>query len=138
MDYLTIEGDLNGHVGSERRGLERVHGGRGVRNEEGDRVFALAIAHDLAVCSTFFVKRKRPLLAFLPLPVVEVAPVRKKHLKKKLLEAGLPNPYGPIQQAWSNAAKVILRCAKETLGKLEVIFKETRKHGSGTMKSSEL
>ncbi|XGW04937.1 hypothetical protein V3C99_015817, partial [Haemonchus contortus] len=34
-DYLTMEGDLNGHVDSERRGLERVHAGRGVgvRNE---------------------------------------------------------------------------------------------------------
>ncbi|XGW35868.1 hypothetical protein V3C99_019225, partial [Haemonchus contortus] len=59
-DYLTIAGDLNGHVGSERRGLERVHGGNGVgvRNDEGERVLALAIAHDLAVCSTFFAKRK--------------------------------------------------------------------------------
>uniref|UniRef100_A0A7I4YVT3 Reverse transcriptase domain-containing protein n=1 Tax=Haemonchus contortus TaxID=6289 RepID=A0A7I4YVT3_HAECO len=59
-DYLTIAGDLNGHVGSERRGLERVHGGDGVgvRNDEGERVLALAIAHDLAVCSTFFAKRK--------------------------------------------------------------------------------
>ncbi|VDL83782.1 unnamed protein product [Nippostrongylus brasiliensis] len=26
-DFLTIAGDLNGHVGSDRRGLERVHGG---------------------------------------------------------------------------------------------------------------
>nr|CDJ94278.1 Endonuclease exonuclease phosphatase domain containing protein [Haemonchus contortus] len=59
-DYLTIAGDLNGHIGSERRGLERVHGGKGVgvRNDEGERVLALAIAHDLAVCSTFFAKRK--------------------------------------------------------------------------------
>uniref|UniRef100_A0A7I4XUC2 Endo/exonuclease/phosphatase domain-containing protein n=1 Tax=Haemonchus contortus TaxID=6289 RepID=A0A7I4XUC2_HAECO len=59
-DYLTIAGDLNGHVGSERRGLERVHGGKGVgvRNVEGERVLALAIAHDSAVCSTFFAKRK--------------------------------------------------------------------------------
>ncbi|XGW09914.1 hypothetical protein V3C99_011856 [Haemonchus contortus] len=39
------------------------------------------------------------------------------HLKEKVLEAGLPNPNGPIQQAWSNAVKVILRCAKETLGR---------------------
>ncbi|VDO37280.1 unnamed protein product [Haemonchus placei] len=58
-DYLTIAGDMNGHVGSERRGLERVYGGRGigVRNEEGERVLDLAMAHDMAVCSTFFAKR---------------------------------------------------------------------------------
>ncbi|VDO20342.1 unnamed protein product [Haemonchus placei] len=54
-DYLTIAGVMNGHVGSERRGLERVRGfrGIGVRNEKGERVLDLAMAHDLAVCSTF-------------------------------------------------------------------------------------
>uniref|UniRef100_A0A7I4YGS6 PPM-type phosphatase domain-containing protein n=1 Tax=Haemonchus contortus TaxID=6289 RepID=A0A7I4YGS6_HAECO len=59
-DYLTIAGDLNGHIGSERRGMATVVGGRGVgvRNEEGERVLALAIAHDLAVCNTLFAKRK--------------------------------------------------------------------------------
>ncbi|XGW05514.1 hypothetical protein V3C99_016118, partial [Haemonchus contortus] len=40
----------------------------------------------------------------------------REHLKEKILEAGLPNPEGPIQQTWSNAVEVILRCAKETLG----------------------
>ncbi|VDL74000.1 unnamed protein product [Nippostrongylus brasiliensis] len=29
-DFLTVAGDLNGHVGTDRRGLERVHGGRGI------------------------------------------------------------------------------------------------------------
>ncbi|XGW34800.1 hypothetical protein V3C99_018654 [Haemonchus contortus] len=59
-DYLTIGGGLNGHIGSERRGQERIHGGRGVgvRNEEGKRVLDLAIAHNLAGCSIFFAKRK--------------------------------------------------------------------------------
>uniref|UniRef100_A0A7I5EA35 Transposase n=1 Tax=Haemonchus contortus TaxID=6289 RepID=A0A7I5EA35_HAECO len=40
----------------------------------------------------------------------------REHLNEKVLEAGLPNPGGPIQQTWSNAVKVILRCAKETPG----------------------
>ncbi|XGW12159.1 hypothetical protein V3C99_013104 [Haemonchus contortus] len=174
-DYLTIAGDLNGHVGSERRGLERVHGGKGVglRNDEGERVLALAIAHDLAVCSTFFAKRKsqkvtyssggketeidhvlvrrsslktvkdikvlpgedlapqhRPLLADIAIDLPKKSRTRterrirwwklhqseREHLKEKILEAGLPNPEGPIQQTWSNAVEVILRCAKETLG----------------------
>ncbi|VDO60286.1 unnamed protein product [Haemonchus placei] len=55
--YLTIAGDLNGHIGNERR---EAHGGRGVgvRNEERERVLALAIAHDMAVCSAFFAERK--------------------------------------------------------------------------------
>uniref|UniRef100_A0A7I4XW38 Endo/exonuclease/phosphatase domain-containing protein n=1 Tax=Haemonchus contortus TaxID=6289 RepID=A0A7I4XW38_HAECO len=41
-DYLTMGGDLNGHVDSEWKGQGRVHGGRGVgvRNE-GDRVLNL-------------------------------------------------------------------------------------------------
>ncbi|VDO67408.1 unnamed protein product [Haemonchus placei] len=179
-DYLTIAGDLNGHVGSERRGLERVHGGKGVgvRNDEGERVLALAIAHDLAVCSTFFGKRKsqkvtyssggketeidhvlvrrsslktvkdikalpgedlapqhRPLLANIAIDPPKKSRTRterrirwwklhqseREHLKEKILKAGLPNPEGPIQQTWSNAVEVILRCAKETLG-------ETREH----------
>ena len=53
-DYLTIAGDLNGHVGKDRRGLERVHGGQGIgtKNAEGERILDLATAHDLAICST--------------------------------------------------------------------------------------
>nr|CDJ96362.1 craniofacial development protein 2-like [Haemonchus contortus] len=56
-DYPTIEGDLSGHVGSERRRLGRVHVGQGigVRTEEGKNVLDLALAHDLAL---FFAKRK--------------------------------------------------------------------------------
>ncbi|VDL70849.1 unnamed protein product [Nippostrongylus brasiliensis] len=59
-DILTITGDLNGHVGTDRRGLERVHGGRGVgvKNEDGERILDLAVAHDLAICSRFFAKRE--------------------------------------------------------------------------------
>ncbi|XGW26716.1 hypothetical protein V3C99_007370 [Haemonchus contortus] len=166
---------MNGHVGSERRGLERVHGGRGigVRNEEGERVLDLAMAHDLAVCSTFFAKRRsqkvtyssggneteidhvlvrrsslktvkdikvlpgeelatqhRPLLADIAIELPKKSRTRterrirwwklhrleRENLKEKILEVGLPDPEGPIQQTWSNAVKVILGCAKETLG----------------------
>ena len=59
-DYLTIAGDLNGHVGKDRMGLERVHGGQGIgtKNAEGGRILDLAAAHDLAICSTFFAKRR--------------------------------------------------------------------------------
>ncbi|VDL70637.1 unnamed protein product [Nippostrongylus brasiliensis] len=59
-DFLTIAGDLNGHVGTDRRGVERVHGGRGVgsKNGDGERILDLAVAHDLAICSTFFAKRE--------------------------------------------------------------------------------
>uniref|UniRef100_W6NWA0 Uncharacterized protein n=1 Tax=Haemonchus contortus TaxID=6289 RepID=W6NWA0_HAECO len=49
-------------------------------------------------------------------PVVEAAPIRKGHLKEQILEAGLPDPKGLTQQTWNNVVKVILGCAKETLG----------------------
>ncbi|VDL76691.1 unnamed protein product [Nippostrongylus brasiliensis] len=40
--------------------MERVHGGRGVgsKNGDGERVLDLAVAHDLAICSTSFAKRE--------------------------------------------------------------------------------
>ncbi|VDL69797.1 unnamed protein product [Nippostrongylus brasiliensis] len=60
-DMLTIAGDYwNGHVGEERRGMERVHGGHGIgtRNDDGERIVDLASAHDLAICNTFFAKRE--------------------------------------------------------------------------------
>ncbi|VDL76640.1 unnamed protein product [Nippostrongylus brasiliensis] len=60
-DMLTIAGDLNGHVGEERRGMERVHGGHriGTRTDDGERIVdLLANAHDLAICNTFFAKRE--------------------------------------------------------------------------------
>ncbi|VDO85613.1 unnamed protein product [Heligmosomoides polygyrus] len=59
-NYLSIARDMNGHVGSGRKGVERVHGGKGIGliNPDGERILDLPIAHDLAVCSTFFAKRE--------------------------------------------------------------------------------
>ncbi|EYC34276.1 hypothetical protein Y032_0001g336 [Ancylostoma ceylanicum] len=59
-DYITVAGDFNGHVGQDRKGFERVHGGRGFgrRNQEDERIVELAKAHDLAIASTFFIKRE--------------------------------------------------------------------------------
>lgn len=46
-DYLSIAEDMNGHVGSGKRGVEKVHRGRGIglTNPDGG-------------CSTFFAKRE--------------------------------------------------------------------------------
>ncbi|VDL80271.1 unnamed protein product [Nippostrongylus brasiliensis] len=46
-DFLTVAGDLNGHVGTDRRGLEMMHGGRGIgcKNEDGEQITDLAVAH---------------------------------------------------------------------------------------------
>ena len=54
-DYITVAGDFNGHVGQDRKGFERVHGGRGFgrRNQEGERIVELAEAHDLAIATPF-------------------------------------------------------------------------------------
>uniref|UniRef100_A0A8L8JVB6 Cadherin domain-containing protein n=1 Tax=Heligmosomoides polygyrus TaxID=6339 RepID=A0A8L8JVB6_HELPZ len=51
---------MNGHVGSGRRGVERVYGGNGIGliNPDGERILDLAIAYDLAVCGTFFAKKE--------------------------------------------------------------------------------
>ncbi|VDL78262.1 unnamed protein product [Nippostrongylus brasiliensis] len=52
-DFLTIARDLNGHVGTGRRGLERVHERRGVgaKNEDGERIPDLAVAWQSAARS---------------------------------------------------------------------------------------
>ncbi|EYC13302.1 hypothetical protein Y032_0044g904 [Ancylostoma ceylanicum] len=59
-DYFVVGGDFNGHVGQDRSGLERVHGekGVGIKNFDGKRLTDLAEAHDLAIISTFFAKRR--------------------------------------------------------------------------------
>ncbi|VDP17909.1 unnamed protein product [Heligmosomoides polygyrus] len=55
-DYLSMKR----HVGSGRRGVGRVHGGKGIGliNTDRKRILDLVIAHDLAVCCTFFAKRE--------------------------------------------------------------------------------
>uniref|UniRef100_A0A183GWF0 ADF-H domain-containing protein n=1 Tax=Heligmosomoides polygyrus TaxID=6339 RepID=A0A183GWF0_HELPZ len=59
-DYFSIARGMNGHVGSGRKGVERVHGGKGIGliNPEGERILDLVTAHGLAVCSTFFAKKE--------------------------------------------------------------------------------
>ncbi|EPB76249.1 hypothetical protein ANCCEY_04666 [Ancylostoma ceylanicum] len=59
-DFMTVAGDFNGHVGQDRQGFERVHGGIsfGRRNQEGEGIIELAEVHDLAIASTFFIKRE--------------------------------------------------------------------------------
>ncbi|XP_050531470.1 uncharacterized protein LOC126900072 [Daktulosphaira vitifoliae] len=47
----VIGGYMNGHVGNERRGYERVHGGYGFsgKNEAGERILDFTVSYDLAV-----------------------------------------------------------------------------------------
>ncbi|XP_068236949.1 uncharacterized protein [Palaemon carinicauda] len=60
-ELLMIGGDLNGHVGRNSQGLERIHGGwaLGYRNQDGKRVMYFAVAFDIAVINTFFEKQPK-------------------------------------------------------------------------------
>ncbi|XP_072401640.1 uncharacterized protein [Diabrotica undecimpunctata] len=53
-----IGGDLNGHIGRERAGIERLYGGlgMGIRNSEGNSVIDFVVAWNLAVINTFLIK----------------------------------------------------------------------------------
>ncbi|RWR99635.1 hypothetical protein B4U79_01873, partial [Dinothrombium tinctorium] len=65
-EYIAVGGDLNGHVGQERDGYQRVHGGHGFgpRNNDGCRALDCSVAHDLAVANTFFKKRPAHLITY--------------------------------------------------------------------------
>ena len=39
-EQLIICGDWNGHIGSQSVGFKEVHGSKGKRNAEGERIFA--------------------------------------------------------------------------------------------------
>ena len=58
-ERLFIGGDLNGHIGSSRENISRIHGGHGMgeMNEEGDRIIDFALAFDMAIINTFFTSR---------------------------------------------------------------------------------
>ena len=58
-ERVIVGGDLNGHVGTEKRVISRIHGGLGMgeRNEEGDSIIDFAMAFDIAILNTFFMKR---------------------------------------------------------------------------------
>jgi hypothetical protein len=57
-EKLFIGGDLNGHVGSTRVGFDGVHEGFGYgsRNQEGENILNFALAYDLIVANTIFIK----------------------------------------------------------------------------------
>ena len=57
-ERLIIGGDMNGHIGRNRVGIERVHGGWGVgmRNADGERLVDCFVSFDLAIVNTWFEK----------------------------------------------------------------------------------
>ena len=59
-EILFVCRDFIGHIGKNADGYEGVHGGRGFgrRNEESERILELAVAHNLDVPNSLFIKRE--------------------------------------------------------------------------------
>ena len=57
-EKVILAGDINGHVGADRSGVERWHRGHGYgsQNEEGRTILQCAEMYDLAIANTFFEK----------------------------------------------------------------------------------
>ena len=65
-EVLIILGDWNGHVGAAADGYEDAHGGHGFgeRNPEGVRILQFALANNLTVGNTQFIKRDTHLITY--------------------------------------------------------------------------
>ena len=57
-ERVIVGGDINGHIGRSRWGIERIHGGwdMGDRNDEGEKIVD-TMAFELAIVNTFFEKK---------------------------------------------------------------------------------
>jgi len=66
-ENMGIDGAMNGHVGSERREYERIHGGYGFGggNEAEKRVLDFALSYDLAVINAYFRKSKEHYITYM-------------------------------------------------------------------------
>ena len=79
-------GDWNGHVGKAADGYEGVHGGFGYgeRNADGDRILDFAVANELVIGNTYFVKRDSHLITYQSgnaKTQIDFILLRKKHQK---------------------------------------------------------
>ena len=65
-DSVIVAGDMNAHIGRDRRGYEDVMGGNGMgqKNPEGEQMLQLCQQHGLRVCNTIFKKRKEHLITY--------------------------------------------------------------------------
>src|SRR4029077_8182218 len=65
-ESVFVCGDLNGHVGSDPGGYRGVHGGNGygTRNAEGEVILEFAVAMDLVISNTFFVKEESKTITY--------------------------------------------------------------------------
>ena len=58
-ERVIVGEDKNGHIRRSREGIERIHGGWGMRhrNDEGGGIVDTSITFDLAIVNTFFGKK---------------------------------------------------------------------------------
>ena len=65
-EKIFIGADLNGHIGKDNKGYERIHGGHGYgdKNEVGDMILDFAMSYDLITMNTCFKKREEHLITF--------------------------------------------------------------------------
>ncbi|VDP17149.1 unnamed protein product [Heligmosomoides polygyrus] len=120
---------------SSRRGRARRTYASGGRRTEVDHILVrrpdLKIVRDVKVLPGEEVaSQHRPLIADLNIPLPSKPKVRAEprirwwrlrssehnELRRAVLEAGLPDPTGPVKEIWRRVTQTILRCAKETLG----------------------
>ncbi|XP_042499841.1 craniofacial development protein 2-like [Macadamia integrifolia] len=66
VEKIIMGGDLNGHIGKDRRDYVEVHGGFGVgeRNEEGTSVLDFVVTYDLSIANMLFTKREEHLITY--------------------------------------------------------------------------
>ena len=65
-EKCIVNGDLNGHIGTNNDSIRCIHGGNyfGAGNEDGERVIDLALSNDMVICNTIFNKRPEHLMTY--------------------------------------------------------------------------
>ncbi|XP_065319283.1 craniofacial development protein 2-like [Gordionus sp. m RMFG-2023] len=63
---LIIGADFNAHIGKDRLGYERNHGGygHGLKNKEGEKLLQVSQAYDMAIVNTYFQKREDHIVTY--------------------------------------------------------------------------
>ncbi|VDL80466.1 unnamed protein product [Nippostrongylus brasiliensis] len=128
-DFPTIVGDLNGHVGTDRRGMERVHGGRGVGSKKETRE-SQKMAYNSGGRKTevvYILMRRRALKNSARKKVLPTEDVAAQHrpLVADLNVILLPK-VETVNEIRRLATQTILQCAKDVLGETKRGQKEDR------------
>ncbi|XP_065315107.1 uncharacterized protein LOC135923992 [Gordionus sp. m RMFG-2023] len=65
-EKLIIGVNFNAHIGKDRLGYEKNHGGyeHGLKNKEGERFLQVSQAYDMEIVNTYFQKRKDHIVTY--------------------------------------------------------------------------